>query len=72
MLIGYLRVSTKEQDASLDAQMQKLTEFGCEKFYTDKAQSGEKRDRPELGKALSLSAVATLWSSPSLTGCHGG
>jgi DNA invertase Pin-like site-specific DNA recombinase len=54
MFIGYLRVSTKEQDASLDAQMQKLKEFGCEKFFIDRNQSGGKRDRPELDKALSF------------------
>lgn len=49
MNIGYARVSTQDQDASL--QLDALTEAGCEKVFTEKA-SGAQRDRPELKAAL--------------------
>lgn len=49
MLIGYARVSTREQDTAL--QVQKLEAAGCEKIFVEKA-SGAKRDRPELASAL--------------------
>jgi DNA invertase Pin-like site-specific DNA recombinase len=49
MLIGYARVSTEDQDLSL--QVEQLKEFGCEKIFMEK-QSGIKSDRPELLKAL--------------------
>jgi len=48
-LIGYARVSTKEQE--LELQLDKLKEYGCEKIFMEK-QSGAKSDREELGKAL--------------------
>lgn len=48
-LIGYARVSTADQDLSL--QVEKLKEYGCEKIFMEK-QSGAKADRPELAKAL--------------------
>ncbi|EMA6344868.1 recombinase family protein [Bacillus cytotoxicus] len=48
-LIGYARVSTKDQDLGL--QIDKLKEYGCEKIFTEK-QSGAKRNREELNNAL--------------------
>jgi DNA invertase Pin-like site-specific DNA recombinase len=49
MLIGYARVSTNDQDVTL--QVDALKKKGCEKIYTEKA-SGAQRDRPELKAAL--------------------
>lgn len=48
-LIGYARVSTKEQE--LDIQVDKLTAYGCEKIFKEK-QSGAKSDREELAKVM--------------------
>ncbi|MFJ5760834.1 recombinase family protein [Neobacillus sp. NPDC093182] len=48
-IIGYARVSTKEQE--LELQIEKLTGYGCEKIFMEK-QSGAKSDREELAKAL--------------------
>ncbi len=49
MILGYARVSTTDQDATL--QHDALTEAGCERLYTDQA-SGGRWDRPELHKLL--------------------
>lgn len=49
MKVGYARVSTREQDAAMQAEA--LTAAGCEKIYEETA-SGAQRDRPELIKAL--------------------
>lgn len=49
MLIGYARVSTTEQDLTL--QLDAQAKAGCERLFTDKA-SGAKVDRPGLAEAL--------------------
>jgi DNA invertase Pin-like site-specific DNA recombinase len=49
MLIGYARVSTRDQKAHL--QLDALREAGCEKIFKETA-SGARRDRPELKAAL--------------------
>lgn len=49
MLVGYARVSTQEQDTSLQADA--LRAAGCEKLFEEKA-SGTQRDRPQLKAAL--------------------
>jgi len=49
MLIGYARVSTQEQDATL--QRVALLDAGCEQVFEEKA-SGAQRERPELSSAL--------------------
>ena len=49
MLIGYARVSTHDQDATL--QRVALLDTGCSQVFEEKA-SGAQRDRPELAAAL--------------------
>lgn len=50
MLIGYARVSTREQN--LDLQRDALIQAGCERVFEEHA-SGARDDRPELAAALS-------------------
>ena len=50
MLIGYMRVSTTDQN--LDMQRDALAKAGCEKIFEDMA-SGARDDRPGLTEALS-------------------
>ena len=47
MIIGYCRVSTRDQD--LTTQIESLKEYGCEKIYSDKA-TGKNFNRPEYTK----------------------
>jgi DNA invertase Pin-like site-specific DNA recombinase len=49
MLIGYARVSTEDQDLTL--QRAALKEAGCQRIYEEKI-SGAKRARPELNRLL--------------------
>jgi DNA invertase Pin-like site-specific DNA recombinase len=49
MLVGYARVSTEDQDLTL--QIDALTKAGCKRIFEDKA-SGAHSDRPALKKAL--------------------
>ena len=49
MLIGYARVSTKDQN--LELQLQALEQAGCEKVYEDKI-SGSRTEREGLSRAL--------------------
>ncbi|SDD55719.1 Site-specific DNA recombinase [Pricia antarctica] len=49
MVLGYARVSTKDQ--SLDSQKNLLKKAGCEKIYSDVA-SGTKEDRKGLKRML--------------------
>lgn len=48
-IVGYARVSSVGQ--SLDVQLSKLAEYGCDKVYQEK-RSGTTADRPELKKCL--------------------
>jgi DNA invertase Pin-like site-specific DNA recombinase len=61
MLIGYARVSTDDQNLTL--QVDELERAGCERVFTDKT-SGAKSDRPGLAEALShlrKSDVLVIW-----------
>jgi len=49
MLIGYARVSTKDQN--IDTQRDALEGAGCEKIFTDTA-SGSIKDRDGLERAM--------------------
>ncbi|HGJ5857436.1 recombinase family protein [Arsenophonus nasoniae] len=49
MLIGYARVSTRDQKPHL--QLDALKEAGCERIFEETA-SGSKRERPELLAAM--------------------
>ncbi|MBU8905587.1 recombinase family protein [Desertibacillus haloalkaliphilus] len=49
MIIGYARVSTKEQ--SLDMQLDALHKSGCERIFKEKV-SGSKDDREQLHRVL--------------------
>jgi DNA invertase Pin-like site-specific DNA recombinase len=49
MIVGYARVSTREQD--LTGQVAELTAAGCAKVYREKA-SGARGDRSELAKLI--------------------
>lgn len=58
MLLGYVRVSTNEQNTAL--QRDALERSGCELIFEDKI-SGKTSDRPGLKKLLkALSPVDTL------------
>lgn len=51
MFIGYARVSTADQNLSL--QKEALEKAGCEKIYEDEM-SGTKDNRPGLNKAFEM------------------
>ena len=54
MLIGYARVSTRDQKP--DLQIDALREAGCERVFQETA-SGAKRDRPELRAAVKFMRI---------------
>jgi DNA invertase Pin-like site-specific DNA recombinase len=51
MKVGYSRVSTKGQDASIEVQEEWLKKAGCERIFSEH-ESGGKRDRKELKRAV--------------------
>lgn len=51
MKIGYARVSTRDQEGSLEGQEAALTAAGCSKIFHDRL-SGARSDRPGLTDAL--------------------
>jgi DNA invertase Pin-like site-specific DNA recombinase len=51
MLIGYARVSTRDQN--LELQQEALVKAGCQKIFEDQV-SGTRVDRPGLAKALEM------------------
>lgn len=61
MLIGYARVSTQDQDLTM--QLDALRDAGCQRFYSDKA-SGAKISRPGLLEAIAYARpgdVLVVW-----------
>lgn len=50
MLIGYARVSTDEQNTTM--QLNALRAIGCERIFCDEGISGAATDRRELNSAL--------------------
>ncbi len=52
MKIGYIRVSTIDQNPAL--QLRALRQAGCEKLFEDIGISGANKDRPALDKALNM------------------
>jgi DNA invertase Pin-like site-specific DNA recombinase len=61
MLLGYARVSAKDQDTAL--QEEALRKAGIERLFIEKA-SGAKEDRPELARMLDLARegdTITVW-----------
>lgn len=61
-LIGYARVSTKEQDTG--RQVQDLLAAGVRRddLYIEHGVSGARASRPEFEQALKRSMKATPWS----------
>ena len=57
MLIGYMRVSTGEQN--LDLQRDALERAGCERIYDDVC-SGRATERPGLARRSTSPEMATL------------
>lgn len=51
MKVGYARVSTRDQEGSLETQETALGQAGCSKIFCDRL-SGARADRPGLTEAL--------------------
>lgn len=61
-LIGYVRVSTDEQN--LDLQRDALRQIGCRQIFEDRGVSGKERSRPGLDaaiEALAAGDVLVVW-----------
>ena len=67
-LLGYARVSTTEQDATL--QHDALSAAGCWRTWTDTA-SGVKTDRPSSPRCWLRSGRGTPWWCGGSTGSAG-
>ena len=65
MKVGYARVSTTDQ--SLENQMSRLAETGCELFFEEKT-SGAAKKRPQLENCSGNSARMMSLSSPGSIG----
>lgn len=63
MLIGYARVSTRDQDPAY--QRAQLEKSGCERVYIETA-SDAQRDRPQLGEALQYAREGDVFVVPRL------
>jgi len=63
MLIGYARVSTRDQDPAY--QRAQLEQAGCERVYIETA-SGAQRDRPQLSEALQYAREGDVLVLPRL------
>lgn len=50
--VGYARVSTVEQDTTVQQQQQQLAASGVERVFLDHGLTGKNRDRPGLREAL--------------------
>lgn len=63
MIIGYARISTTDQNLTL--QQEQLRCAGCERIFTDEGASGGAQRRPRLDEALALikpGDVFIVWS----------
>ena len=58
MKIGYVRVSTEEQNTARQEIM--LRELGVDELFVDRA-SGKNADRPELNRMMNFVAFAASW-----------
>ena len=65
MKVGYARVSTKDQ--TLENQISRLAETGCELFFEEKTSGAAKR-RPQLEKLLRQIRKDDVVSSLGSTG----
>ena len=58
-VIGYARVSSVGQ--SLDVQLEKLTEAGCERMYQEKVSGTSTDGREQLAELLRYVREGTRW-----------
>lgn len=65
MLIGYVRVSTEEQNE--ERQTQALKAIGAEKIYTEKKSGKNTTDRAELNKMLEFAREGDIIAAESIS-----